>query len=119
MSSSSVSHRGSKWKRESKIDAVEMGSNEVHPLDQLLRNTWDIFKNIAFTCGWLRWKVPQEAARSLLLLLALKVLSAGGRRQSYSLRRRRQLWVAPVAILCMKTKVLISGQLIVKITVHS
>ena len=118
MSSSSVSHRGSKWKRESKIDAVEMGSNEV-PLDQLLRNTWDIFKNIAFTYGWLRWKVPQEAVRSLLLLLALKVLSAGGRRQSYSLRRRRQLWVAPVAILCMKTKVLISGQLIVKITVHS
>ena len=66
------------------------------PVSQIYRGR--VQKNIAFTHVGCVGKFPKRPparafARSLappVLLLALKVLSAGGRRPSYELRRKRQ-----------------------------
>ena len=54
-----------RWKSGMQLRERERCDETRPPFDQFLGITWDVFRNIAFTYLWLRWKVPEEAARSL------------------------------------------------------
>ena len=94
------------------------------PFDQFLGITWDVFRNIAFTYLWLRWKVPEEAARSLAppsCFESFERWREGGREGGGRVIPCGESGVGTALgrnKFRGRTEVLIFGKLLVKFTVH-